>query len=141
MIGALIAKKALAGAFGNLDRHDLEKFMSAWREDGEFVYPGDIPESGSFKGKGAVEGWFRRFFEQFPKIHFELRDVCVRSLFDLAGTNTVAVHWDIHLTNKEGREGLNSGVTVVEIQGGKVVRAKDYIFDLGENFRKNWSAA
>ena len=140
MIGALIAKKALAGAFGDLDRHNLEKFMSAWREDGEFVYPGDIPESGTFQGKAAVEGWFRRFFEQFPKIQFDIRDICVRNIFDLAGTNTVTVHWDIHLTNKEGREGRNSGVTVVEIQGGNVVRAKDYIFDLGENFRKNWSA-
>ena len=140
MIGALIAPKALAKAFENLNRHDLAKFMSAWREDGEFVYPGDIPESGTFQGKAAVEGWFRRFFEQLPKIQFDIRDICVRNIFDLAGTNTVAVHWDIHLTNREGREGRNSGVTVVEIQGGNVVRAKDYIFDLGENFRKNWSA-
>lgn len=140
MIGALIAKKALAKAFENLDRHDLSKFMAAWRENGVFIYPGGIPESGTFSGKAAVEGWFKRFFEQFPKIRFEVLDICVRNLFDLAGTNTVAVHWNIRLTNKEGREGQNSGVTVVNIQGGKVVRAKDYIFDLGENFRKNWSA-
>jgi ketosteroid isomerase-like protein len=140
MIGAIIAKKAIAGAFGALNRHDLAGFMAFWREDGEFVYPGDIPESGTFTGKTAVENWFRRFFEQFPRIRFDLRDICVRNLFDLTGANTVAVRWDITLTNREGREGRNAGVTVVEIQGGKVVRATDYIFDLGENFRKNWSA-
>ena len=73
MIGALVARKALAGAFDALNRHDLPTFMSAWRDDGAFVYPGDIPESGTFQGKSAVEGWFRRFFEQFPRISSTFR--------------------------------------------------------------------
>lgn len=75
MIGALVAKKALAQAFDTLNRHDLPKFMSAWRDDGEFIYPGEIPESGSFKGKSAVENWFRCFFEQFPGIRFDVQDI------------------------------------------------------------------
>jgi ketosteroid isomerase-like protein len=140
MIGALMAKRALAGAFDALNRHDLAKFMSAWRDDGVFVYPGEIRESGRFDGKQAVEGWFRRFFEQFPTIRFEVQDICVRNLFDLLGTNVVAVHWNIHLVNREGRQGQNSGVTVVRIKGGKVSVVKDFIFDLGDNFRRNWSA-
>ncbi len=140
MIGALVARKALAGAFDALNRRDLPKFMSAWRDDGVFVYPGEIRESGTFAGKSAVEGWFRRFFEQFPKIRFDIQDVCVRNIFDLFGTNVVAVHWKILLTNREGRVGENSGVTVVSIARGKVFFVKDFIFDLGENFRLNWSA-
>ena len=140
MIGALMARKALAGAFDALNRHDLPKFMSAWRDDGVFVYPGEIPESGTFQGKSAVEGWFCHFFEQFPGIRFDVQNICVRNIFDLAGTNVVAVHWNIQLTNREGRVGQNSGVTVVHIQRGKVVLVKDFIFDLGDNFRRNWSA-
>jgi len=140
MIGALMAKKALAGAFAALNRHALVEFMSAWQDDGVFVYPGEIPESGRFEGRQAVEGWFRRFFEQFPTIEFEVHDICVRNLFDLVGTNVAAVHWDIRLVNREGREGRNSGVTVVTIRRGKVALVKDFIFDLGDNFRRNWSA-
>jgi ketosteroid isomerase-like protein len=140
MIGTMLARKALANAFDALNRHDLPVFMAAWRDDGVFIYPGDIPESGTFRGKGAVEGWFRRFFEQFPQIHFDLEDLCARSCSDLAGTNVFAVHWKIHLTNREGRAGENTGVTVVHLDRGKVVSAKDYIFDLGENFKRNWSA-
>jgi len=140
MIGALLARRAVAEAFTALDRHDLPAFMSSWRDDGVFVYPGEIPESGTFTGKSAVEGWFRRFFEQFPSIHFDIQDLCVRTLSDLTGTNTVAVHWNLALTNREGRVGQNSGVTVVSIERGKVVRVKDFIFDLGDNFRRNWSA-
>ena len=141
MIGALMARKALAGAFDALNRHDLPKFMSAWRDDGVFVYPGEIPESGTFQGKNAVEGWFRHFFEQFPGIRFDIRDLCVRNIFDLSGTNVVAVHWDLQLTNREGLAGQNSGVTVVNIRRGKVFFVKDFIFDLGDNFRRSWSAS
>ena len=141
MIGALLARKALAAAFDALNRHDLPQFMSAWRDDGAFVYPGGIPASGTFEGKTAVEGWFRRFFEQFPTIQFDVHDICVRNVFDVSGTNVVAVHWDLQLKNREGRAGRNSGVTVVRIKGGRVYSVKDFIFDLGENFRRNWSAA
>ena len=141
MIGALVAKKALADSFNALNRHDLPKFMAAWRDDGAFIYPGEIPESGTFRGKKAVEGWFRRFFEQFPTIQFDVQDICVRNIFDLAGNNVVVVHWNIQLTNRDGRVGKNSGVTVVSIKRGKVFLVKDFIFDLGDNFRRNWSAA
>jgi ketosteroid isomerase-like protein len=140
MIGAFIAKRALAKAFDAMNRHDLPNFMSAWQEDGVFIYPGDIPESGTFQGKSAVEGWFRRFFEQYPRIYFDIQSICVANIFDLLGNNEATVHWNIQLTNQEGREGENSGVTVVSIKGGKVVGVKDFIFDLGENFRRNWSA-
>jgi len=140
MIGTLIARRAIARAFKALDDHDLSTFMSAWREDGTFIYPGQIPESGTYQGKIAVEGWFRRFFEQFPRIHFNIRDLCVRNLFDMLGNNVISVHWQIELSNKEGRNGENHGVTVITIERGKVVLAKDYIFDLGQNFKLNWSA-
>lgn len=140
MIGALIARKAIAGSFQALDQHDLTKFMSAWRDDGVFIYPGEIPASGTYRGKSAVEGWFRNFFNQFPKIHFDVQDICVRNIFALSGTNVIAVHWNVQLTNREGRVGQNSGVTVISIKGGRVIHVQDYIFDLGSNFKLNWSA-
>ena len=140
MIGAIVARNAIASAFEALNRHDLSKFMSAWHENGVFIYPGDIYCSGTFNGKGSVENWFRVFFEQFPRIQFDIKDICVKNIFALGGTNVVSVHWDIKLTNRAGREGRNSGVTVISIKGGKVVLVEDFIFDLGENFKLNWGA-
>jgi len=140
MIGSILARKAVIQAFDALNRHDLAKFMSAWHDNGVFTYPGDIPVSGVFEGRKAVEQWFRNFFDQFPKIRFELRAVCVKDIFAFTGTNVVSVQWDIYLTNRAGRDGQNSGVTVIEIAGGKVVRVRDFIFDLGDNFRRNWGA-
>jgi ketosteroid isomerase-like protein len=138
MIGALLARRGLAAAFHALNGHELERFMAAWRDDGVFEFPGDIPESGRFEGRAAVESWFRRFFEQYPTIEFSVRDICVRSLLDMMGTNVVAVRWDLRLVNRADHHGSNSGVTVVTLTRGKVVHARDYIFDLGDDFRRNW---
>jgi len=141
MIGALVAKKGIAASFEAMNRHDLTKFMSAWRDDCVFIYPGEIHATGTFRGKSAVEGWFRNFCQQFPRIQFNIQDLCVENIFALTGTNAVTVYWNIEHTNRQGRAGLNSGVTVLRIEGGKVVQGKDFVFDLGENFRLNWSAA
>ncbi len=138
MIGALIAKRSILGGFEAMNRHDLSRFLAAWRDDASFIYPGDVPASGTFAGKAAVESWFRRFFDQFPHIRFDVRDVCVRNVFDAIGTNVVAARWDLELTNRAGRTGRNNGVTVIELHRGHVCRVQDYIFDLGESFRLNW---
>ena len=140
MIGAIIAKKSIAACFEAMNRQDLDKFMSHWREDSVFIYPGEIPESGTYEGKDAIQGWFRNFFDKHQKIHFDLKNICVKNIFDLTGTNVIAVHWNIYLTNRDGREGQNSGVTVINIEGGKAFLVKDFIFDLGENFKLNWGA-
>ncbi len=140
MIGTLLAKRALAGAFQALNDHELEPFMAAWSDDGVFIYPGDIPESGTFRGRAAVTGWFARFFDQFPTIDFHVRAICPRDLFDLVGTNVVAVYWDLDLVNREGHAGKNSGVSVVTLVRGKATQVQDFIFDLGEAFHRNWSA-
>ena len=63
MIGAIVAKIAVRKSFETLHRHDLKKFMSSWHDDGIMIYPGDMPHSGVFKGKPAIEAWFRHFFE------------------------------------------------------------------------------
>ena len=141
MIGAILAKKSIVKAFEALNRHDLPTFMAGWRDDGVFIYPGDIPVSGTYNGKAAVEGWFQNFLEQFPKIQFDVQDVCVRNIFAFTGNNVVAAHWNLQLTNKDGREGQNSGVTVITARGGKVSQVKDFIFDLGEDFKLNWGAS
>ena len=102
MIGAILAKRAARSGFGALERRDVKTFLASWKEDATFIYPGDLSVSGQIAGKQAIEMWFRGFLEQFPQFHFTLKNVCVDNIFDLIGTNIVAVVWDINLTNQEG---------------------------------------
>ena len=140
MTGARAAKKTITDLYYAINSRELARFMAACDDNGVFIYPGEVPSSGTFQGKGAVEEWFRKFFDQFTKIQFEIQDVCVRSVLGLSGSNVVAVHWNLQLTNREGRVGQHNGVTVVKIKDVKVVQMKDFIFDLGRNFRLHWNA-
>ena len=141
MLGALLAKRGVTAGYDAMNRHDLQAIMADWHDDAVFVYPGDIPASGTYKGKSVVEAWFGRYFEQFSEVKFEVLDVCVRDIFDLVGNNVIIGHWNAQLTNREGQTGAWSGVSIFTLQRGKVAGLKDIIFDVGDDFRRIWGAA
>jgi ketosteroid isomerase-like protein len=135
MIGAFIAKKKVASAFDALNRRDFSAFLSAWRDDCVFIYPGDISVSGKMEGKASIENWFQNFMDQFPKIKLTLKNICVENIFDFVGTNVVTAHWDVNLTNRNGKEIQNSGITIIKVKFGKALSVIDYIFDTGDKFK------
>ena len=137
MIGAIIAKKKAHSGFASLNQRDLPTFLASWAENATFVYPGNLSVSGKTEGKKAIEEWFRKMMEQFPKVNFTLKNVFVQNIFDLIGTNVVAVEWDINLTNREGRDFQNSGVTIISIKNGKAISVSDYLFD-AEAQKRAW---
>ena len=139
MIGALIAKYKINHAFDALNRRDIETFLSDWRDDCTFVYPGNLPVSGKFEGKDAIAKWFKNFLDQFPQLTFTVKNLCIDNVFDFVGTNTVAAHWDIDYTNKDGKKIQNSGVSIIKIKFGKAELVTDYYFDTGDKFRTAWS--
>ena len=139
MIGALIAKYKINHAYDALNRRDFEAFLSDWRDDCTFVYPGNLPVSGKFEGKDAIAKWFKNFLDQFPQLTFTVKNLCIDNVFDFVGTNTVAAHWDIDYTNKDGKKIQNSGVSIIKIKFGKAELVTDYYFDTGDKFRTAWS--
>lgn len=140
MIGAILAKRAVRSGFAALERRDIDQFVAAWIDDAAFIYPGDLSVSGRVEGKQAIKEWFQRFLEQFPEFHFTLKSVCVENIFDLIGTNVVAVEWDISLTNREGTTLQNSGVTTIHTEKGKGVLVRDYYSD-HVALREGWGEA
>jgi ketosteroid isomerase-like protein len=141
MIGAIMARRAIRSVFSALSGHDLTAFVSQLSDDCTFVYPGNITPSGTYQGKPAVEAWFRRFFEQYPTIEFNLRDICLRNAFDFVGNNVIAVHWDLHVVSREGVEARNIGVTIITVRRKKAVHLREMLFDQDGNWRRCWGAA
>ena len=135
MIGVFVAKKNVSAAFDALNRRDVSAFLSGWREDCAFIYPGNILVSGKMEGKNSIEKWFQNFMDQFPKIKFTVKDICVENIFDFVGTNVITAHWDIDLTNRYGNVVHNSGVTIINIKFGKAFLVTDYMFASGNKFR------
>ena len=79
--------------------------------------------------------------DQFPKIDFTIKNICVENVFDFVGTNVVAAHWDVNLTNRDGKEIQNSGVTIIKVKFGKALLVVDYFADTGDTLKKAWGEA
>jgi hypothetical protein len=141
MVGAILAKRGVAEGYNAMNRRDLPAMMEDWHDDATFVYPGNVPASGTFKGKRVIEAWFRRYFEQFPEVSFEVLDICVRDIFDMVGNNVIIGHWNVQVSSLEGQTGGWSGVSIFTLRRGKVIALKDVIFDVGDEFRRCWGAA
>jgi len=129
MIGALVAKLSAKSAYDSLNRRDISSFISSWAEDAIFIFPGEVPISGKHQGKQNIEIIFQTFLAQFPRFNFSIKNILVKNIFDLIGTNVIAVEWDIAGENKDGAEFSNSGVSIIEIRGMKARQVQDYFFD------------
>ena len=129
MIGALLAKRFAVRGFRAISRKDLATVVSGFDEHAVLEFPGRTEMSGRFEGRRAIERYFRAWFARRERIVFHLKHVCVESPFAVGATNTVAVEWDVDETDLDGVTYRLSGVTVLEARRGKVVRARDYVFD------------
>ena len=139
MIGALIAKSKVTSSYDLLNNRDINTFLANWHDEATWVYPGNISASGEFKGKTAIEGWFKNLLDQFTIINITPKNVCIKNVLDFVGTNVVTVEWDEENTNKDGNKVQFNGVTVITLKFGKATYAKEYIFATDEELKKAWS--
>jgi ketosteroid isomerase-like protein len=137
MIGALIAKKKIASAHRSLNNRDIGSFLAGWHDEATWIYPGDLSVSGEFKGKKTIQEWYRKYMDRFTNIKITPKSMCVQNLFDLVGTNVVAVTWDEGATSQDGDTFVFNGVHVINLKSGKAMHVQDYVFDT-EEIRKAW---
>ncbi len=141
MLGAFLAIRGVRATYERLNRRDLDGFLGAWSEDATFEFPGDVAASGRFTGKAEVRGWFERFLTTFPELRFTVDSVAVARPATFGAANEVTAQWTIDLCNRAGERNRNRGVTAIVLRAGRVVSARDYIFDTGAGFRRVWGEA
>ena len=129
LIGAIIGKNLVRSQYDRLNRRDIQAFLSGIGEEASFTYPGTLSVSGEIRGKNAIDDWFHKYMEHFPKISITPKSIFVADIFALGSTNTFAVEWDERLRTKTGRSLRFSGVTVIDVKRGKATRISEYLFD------------
>lgn len=137
MIGALLAKRFARRGFAALNRQDLPAILAAFDEQAVFEFPGRTELSGRFEGRSAIEQHFRTWFARRDRIRFHVTHVCVESPFAIGLDNTVTVEWDDEETDLDGVTHRLEGITVLEARGGRIVRARDYVYD-HEALARTW---
>lgn len=129
MLGAILVKWEVRAAYDMMNRKDLARLMRGWADDAVYEFPGKSPMSGRYEGKRAIEAFFRKMFDRMVTIHFIVKQVAVTHPFALALTNMCIVEWALDETSYDGVTIHLEGVTVGEIRRGRIVAARDYLFD------------
>jgi ketosteroid isomerase-like protein len=139
MIGSMIIKRMARSAFEkSWNRGDVYSMMGASADDVVFEGISGLFESISghdvavpVKGKKAAAEFYRKYFEEFPKTKFTVKNICIREVFPLLsafiGTSVIMSDWSATQTHKEGKEFKYDGVTVTHLRRGKIIRMSDYL--------------
>jgi ketosteroid isomerase-like protein len=139
MIGVLLAKRNIPKGFEALNKKDIDSYLKDWAEDAVMIYPGDVPGvSGTHNGIEAIRAFYKHEFEQFSSINLTPNNITVSNIFDLTGDNVVTVDWDAEVTNVNGYQIKNRGVTIMKFRRAKLLHAEMFVFDTGDRFRKIW---
>ncbi len=137
MIGAMLIKLMAGSGMKQMNRRDISKIISHYTEDVVYIYPGNTLVSGRWQGKKEIERFFHIYMEQFPELHFKIKNSFVKNIFDPCFCNTVALEFECKYTNRHNETYENSGVVVFKIKWGKVTQMQDYYFDV-EKLNKAW---
>jgi ketosteroid isomerase-like protein len=140
MLGAFLAQRAAARGFEAINRRDVEAVMRSMADDAVLIVPSRTVMGGRFEGKAAIAAWYDRWMHRMSRIRFTVLDVGVCNLRALGPTNTVMVEWELDEADTSGHAYRFTGVTVLDVVEGKVVRQQEYIFEQ-DLMREVWPKA
>jgi len=135
VIGSLMFKRKIRSAFDMVERGDVDSMMRDFADDVvlEHISAQGVPVT--VKGKKATEELYRKFFEEWPKWKFTVKDICIREVFPLlatlTGTSVIMADWSVIQTHKGGKEFKYDGVTAFHVRKGKLIRMSDYYSAVG----------
>jgi len=109
-------KKLVQNVVAAISSHDIEKIESFFTDD--CVYE-DIAFGEVMVGKEAVKAGYSALFSAVPDFKLEIVSLISASMW-------IASEWIMTGTSTTGKSFSTQGVTISEMQGGKVSRNRDY---------------
>ena len=107
--------------FQLINRRDMDAFEGILQEEAEFYFPKTQP----LLGKNRIRRFFQILFRQFPELEFQVLKTIIQDSW-------VAVHWKNKGKNRQDEPYENEGVTLLEIEGGKIKYISDFFKDTGK---------
>ena len=111
-------KRILSDFFDAMNRRDLEKMGTLFTEKTVFHFPKTQP----LLGKERILKFFKILFRQYPELIFDVQRVIVQE-------NQAAIHWTNKGQNRKGEPYENEGVTLLEMEGSKILSMSDFFKD------------
>jgi ketosteroid isomerase-like protein len=116
----MIDKNAVAGFFDLVNSRDLHAMQDMLTERTEFYFPKTQP----LIGKERIIRFFKILFRQYPELVFQVQRIIIQE-------HAAAVHWINRGTSRKGEPYENEGVTLLEMEGGRLTFISDFFKDTG----------
>ena len=100
--------------FGAINNQDLDNFGALLSEEAVFYFPKAKP----FVGRENVLKFMKILFRKFPVLQFETSRI-------VADDRRAAVEWTNEGHDRSQNPYANAGVTLIEIESGKIVYISD----------------
>ena len=104
--------------FDMLNHRDIEGMENLVSSDTEFYFPKTQP----LIGKKRIMKFLNILFRQYPELVFKIQRVIQQD-------DKAAVHWTNQGMNRRKEPYQNEGVTILEMQGGKIKFISDFFKD------------
>jgi ketosteroid isomerase-like protein len=104
--------------FEIVNRRELSKLGKLLSESAEFYFPKTQP----LLGREKIIQFFRILFRQYPELVFEIKRKIIQK-------GWMAAHWVNQGVNRNGDQYNNEGVTLLEMQDGKITFISDFFKD------------
>jgi ketosteroid isomerase-like protein len=117
-------KRRIASVFARLGEGDCEYALSGAGAAVEHRFSGDHCLGGTRTSAEAMRRWFERLFRLFPNLRFEIHSIATSGG---PWDTDVVVEWTDRATPADGKDYVNSGVHVIRMRWGKVVRIHVYL--------------
>ena len=130
MIGALVVRRMWKDKMEQaFNTRDVDALMEAVAQDAVFEFGGTSGLSGRYEGKAEIRRFFARAFARYLAIHCRIGRVALARPYAFGASNTVMSEMHFEISTDEGTLAVVDLVNVSELRHGKVVRARDYLFD------------
>jgi len=132
-----IVERRIRRTFADLNAGDVDYAARQFVEPVRHAMVGDHALGGTRCTEPKVREWYARLHRIFPDLRFELLAVLVRGW---PWHTVIAAEWTDHFTLRDGTQGSNQGVHVVELRWGRAkaltvhcdtARLKSYLERIG----------
>ncbi|UCD80030.1 MAG: nuclear transport factor 2 family protein [Desulfobacterales bacterium] len=101
--------------FEVFNNRDMDKMGNLLNSDAEFFFPKTQP----LIGRERILKFLKILFRQYPELSFTIQRVIQQG-------DQAAVHWTNHGLNRREEPYENEGVTILEMQNGKISYISDF---------------
>lgn len=101
--------------FQSINGRNLDRFEEILKEDAAFYFPKTQP----LLGRNRIRRFFQILFRQYPELEFRILKTIIQH-------TRAAVHWKNKGKNRRGEPYENEGVTLLEIEWGRIRYISDF---------------